>query len=99
MATVQSFHFTKGGTVEWGNCKALATDDIGAEAIVTFAGSEYGFRFYCQWVIRTPSGTDLFPFSQYIYATEAMATFVNEKPFTGLIPGNYTITRVDVIRG
>jgi hypothetical protein len=99
MPTVQSYYFTKNGSAEWGNCNVSSSDEIGAEAIVTFSGSEYGSRFYCQWVIRTPQGTDLFPFSQYVYATEVTATFVNEQPFTGFITGTYTITRVDVIQG
>lgn len=98
MPIVQSYHFTKNGSAEWGNCNVNSTDEIGAEAVVTFIGSELGSRFYCQWVIRTPEGTDIYPFSKYVYV-QATVTFVNETSFTGFTAGIYTITRVNVIQG
>jgi len=97
MATIQASYFTKNNSSNF-DCKAQPGEAIRCEAVVTFSGAEIGKRYWVNWIIRQPNGQDMGPFSEYAIA-EPTTTFYMKNPLSNLVPGNYTILRVQLSQG
>lgn len=98
MAIIQAFYFTKNNSTGF-DCKAVQGDaTIRCEAIVSFSGTEIGKRYWINWFIRQPNGQDFAPYSEYAIA-EPTTTFYMNQSLPGLVPGTYTILRVQLSQG
>lgn len=97
MATVQAFYFTKNNSANF-DCRAVQSDGIRCEAVVTFSGAELGKRYWVNWIIRQPNGQDMGPYSEYMFA-EPTTTFYMLNPLSNLMVGTYTILRVEIFQG
>ncbi len=89
MCIVESKYFIKNGSSSF-DCKAVTTDKIEAESIVTVQTAEVGKWCYVQFVVKNPDGSYTGYGSSQQIATLGTMTFIST--VIPVVQGTYTLT-------